>query len=345
MDKNLKISYNENNKRSEKTVDSTDKRNNDASSIVTKRYSDNVFCMLYSDKNNLLDLYNALNNSSHTDVENLTVTTLKGGTYMKYKNDASFVFSYELYMFEQQSTINLNMPLRYLHYVSEIYREMYPNNFLHKRSMLKIPTPHFITFYNGREKMKERVQILRLSDMFEQKTEMPELELAVTVININPDTDENIIINKEALICDTDEYMKKAIANADILNRCKTLKDYMTFVNKVRNKIDDEEKDVRAAVIEAVDECINENVLSEFFIKHRDEVIDVSVFEYDEKGVMDIMREEGKEEGIKEGIKEGREKGRAEATIEILKGMMKKLGKSAEEVLDMVERDEEEKKK
>ena len=89
----------------------------------------------------------------------------------------------------------------------------------------------------------------------------------------------------------------------------------MIFVNKVRNKTDNEGKDVRAAVIEAVDECINENVLSEFFIKHRDEVIDVSVFEYDEKGVMDIMREEGKEEGIKEG--------KTEAKIEIFKGMMK----------------------
>ena len=239
-------------------------------------------------------------------------------------------------MFEQQSTINLNMPLRYLHYGSEIYREIYPNNYLHKRSMLKIPTPHFITFYNGREKMNERVQILRLSDMFEQKTQMPELELVVTVININPEKDEHKIINNMSLTCDCDEYMKKAITNADILNRCKSLNDYMIFVNKVRNKTDNEGKDVRAAVIEAVDECINENVLSEFFIKHRDEVIDVSVFEYDEKGVMDIMREEGKEEGIKEG--------KTEAKIEIFKGMMKKLDKSAEEVLDMVEMDDEEKK-
>ena len=124
--------------------------------------------MLYSDKRNLLDLYNALNNSSHTDIDNLTVTTLKGGTYMKYKNDASFVFSYELYMFEQQSSINFNMPLRFFHYGSEVYRDMFPNNVLHRKSMLKIPTPHFITFYNGKEKMKERVKILRLSDMFER---------------------------------------------------------------------------------------------------------------------------------------------------------------------------------
>ena len=48
---------------------------------------------------------------------------------------------------------------------------------LHKRSMLKIPTPHFITFYNGRERMKERIKILKLSDMFEHPTKHPELEL------------------------------------------------------------------------------------------------------------------------------------------------------------------------
>mgnify|MGYP000601043191 CR=1 FL=1 len=214
--------------------------------------------MLYSDKRNLLDLYNALNNSSHTDIDNLTVTTLKGGTYMKYKNDASFVFSYELYMFEQQSSINFNMPLRFFHYGSEVYRDMFPNNVLHRKSMLKIPTPHFITFYNGKEKMKERVKILRLSDMFEQKTDNPELELIVTVININPEyeSDNDSRTDKEEPIIgdeSKDVFVKNALANADILNRCKSLRDYMTFVNKVRNKTDMYGMDVKEAVTEAVD--------------------------------------------------------------------------------------------
>ena len=119
------------------------------------------------------------------------------------------------------------------------------------------------------------------------------------------------------------------------MEHCRILGEYAQYVEKVRKNT--ETMSLDTAVKEAVDECINENVLSEFFIKHRDEVIDVSVFEYDEKGVMDIMREEGKEEGIKEG--------KTEAKIEIFKGMMKKLDKSAEEVLDMVEMDDEEKKK
>lgn len=71
-------------------------------STAIRQYKDNVFCLLYRDKNNLLDLYNGLNDTDYTNVDDLTVTTLKGGVYMKYKNDASFVFGQDLYMFEQQ---------------------------------------------------------------------------------------------------------------------------------------------------------------------------------------------------------------------------------------------------
>ena len=44
---------------------------------VTSKFKDNVFCMLYRDKKNLLELYNALNNSAYTNVDDLQVTTLK----------------------------------------------------------------------------------------------------------------------------------------------------------------------------------------------------------------------------------------------------------------------------
>ena len=206
-----------------------------------------------------------------------------------------------------------------------IYAELFPNNVLHRKSMLKIPTPHFITFYNGKEKMKERVKILRLSDMFEQKADNPELELIVTVININPEyeSDNDSRTDKEEPIIgdeSKDVFVKNALANADILNRCKSLRDYMTFVNKVRNKTDVYEMDVKEAVTEAVDECIKEDVLSEFFIEHREEVIAVSVFEYDEEGHMDIVREEGREE----------------ERLNIMKNVMNNLGKSADEAMDII---------
>ena len=265
---------------------------------VTVRFSDNVFCMLFREKKNLLELYNALNDTDYTNEDDLAVTTLQGGVYMKYKNDASFVFGQDLYMFEQQASKNLNMPLRFLHYVSDVYREMYPNSELHRRSMLKIPVPHFVTFYNGRDGMKEEEMVLKLSDMFMERKDNvsqvctesePELELKVRVININPNCCEESVNGTQA-----DSQGGRV---PEILNKCHTLRDYMTFVNKVNEKKYSKNKDIRAAVTEAVDECIASGILSDFFSEYRDEVIDVSVYDYDEEGRMRVEREEGREEG------------------------------------------------
>ncbi len=291
-----------------------------------RQYKDNVFCLLYRDKNNLLDLYNGLNDTNYTNVDDLTVTTLKGGVYMKYKNDASFVFGQDLYMFEQQSSRNPNMPLRFLHYLSDVYRQMYNNSDLHRSTMLKIPVPHFVTFYNGKQSL-EVESTLRLSDMYEKKMDCPELELIVRVININTgaiinkkslDNEKNDIINGINQSYDFDKSNKNINAgntinsrtySSEFLSKCETLKDYMTFVNKVRVKTDIEKIDIRTAVIEAVDECIAENVLSEFLKNHREEVITVSIYEYDEEGHLEIVKEEGRQLGIAEGEKLGIIKG------------------------------------
>ena len=262
---------------------------------IPMRFKDNVFCMLFREKKNLLKLYNALNDTDYTNVDDLAVTTLSGGVYMKYKNDASFVFGQDLYMFEQQASMNPNMPLRFLHYVSDVYREMYPNSELHRRTMLKIPVPHFVTFYNGRDGMNEEETVLKLSDMFNDSVSVvgtgfePELELKVRVININPNCGEESDDGSPA-----DSKNRKV---PEILNKCHILRDYMTFVNKVNEKKYSENKNIRTAVTEAVDECIASGILSDFFAEYRDEVIDVSVYDYDEEGRMRVEREEGREEG------------------------------------------------
>ena len=241
---------------------------------LNREYKDSLFRLIFSEKKDLLDLYNALNNSSYKNVDDLQVTTLNGGSYMKYKNDASFLLSMNLYMFEQQSSKNPNMPLRFLHYVSDVMRQVYSNSTLHRRSVLKIPVPHFITFYNGKEKWIEKEEIIKLSDMFEEYTDNPEMELKVRVININGD--------------------------ADILNKCKTLRDYMTFVEKTRYKTDVEDKDVKTAVTEAIDECVEENILVDFFEKHREEVVEVSIYDYDEEEVRMVVARDMAEEMAEE---------------------------------------------
>lgn len=240
---------------------------------VAVKYKDNVFCMLYRNKKNLLELYNALNNSNYTNVDDLQVTTLNGGSYMKYKNDASFVLNMSLYMFEQQSSRNDNMPLRFLHYLSDVYREMFSNDLLHRRAMIKIPVPYFVTFYNGREKWND--DELTLAKMFERNVENPKVNLKVDVIDINGD--------------------------AEILNKCTSLRGYMTFVEKVRHKTDVEKLDVKEAVTEAMDECIDEDILVDFFEEHREEVVEVSIYDYDEEKVRKTLADEAREEGIEQG--------------------------------------------
>ena len=274
---------------------------------VPSKFKDNVFCMLYRDKKNLLELYNALNNSAYTNVDDLQVTTLNGGSYMKYKNDASFLLCMSLYMFEQQSSKNPNMPLRFLHYVSDVFRELFSNSMLHRRSMIKIPVPHFVTFYNGLEKWIEDEDEIRLSHMYEIPTDNPELELKVRVININKDV--------------------------HILNKCKTLRDYMTFVNKVRFKMGVEGDDVRIAVTEAMDECIDEDILVDFFEKHREEVVEVSIYDYDEEEVRRVLAEEYAQEYAQKVAKEVSEKAFAEGEqsgrqLNLINQVIKKVKKS-----------------
>ena len=137
--------------------------------------------------------------------------------------------------------------------------------------MIKIPVPHFVTFYNGLEKWIEEEEEIKLSDMYEIPVDNPQLELKVRVININRDV--------------------------DILSKCETLRGYMTFVNKTRCKTQVERKDVKQAVLEAIDECMEENILVDFFEKHREEVIEVSIYDYDEEKVRKTLADEAREEG------------------------------------------------
>lgn len=136
--------------------------------------------------------------------------------------------------------------------------------------MIKLPVPHFITFYNGREKWIDNEEIIRLSDMFENYVNNPQIELKVRVININGD--------------------------AAILDRCKSLRDYMTFVEKVRYKTDFENIDIRTAVMTAMDECMKDDILVDFFEEHRAEVIEVSIYDYDEEEVRMVVARDMAEE-------------------------------------------------
>lgn len=241
---------------------------------VQRNYKDTIFRMLFKDKENLLSLYNALNRTNYTDVDGLEITTLENAVYMNYKNDVSFVFDYELMIYEHQSTMNLNMPLRDLFYVSDTLQKRTYHRNLYGSKLIRIPAPRFVVFYNGAVYQPEK-QILKLSDAYEKIQESPELELSVTVYNINRGNNE------------------------ELMDACQTLREYALYVEQVRMYA--KQMPLAEAVAKAVDYCIDAGILAEFLKKNRAEAIKVSIYEYDEELHFQTLKEEGREEGLLQG--------------------------------------------
>ena len=90
---------------------------------INKKYKDRLFRLIFQDKKDLLELYNAINNSDYTNPEDLTITTIEDVVYMGMKNDLSFLIDDVLNLYEHQSSYSPNLPLRGLFYFSSLYRE------------------------------------------------------------------------------------------------------------------------------------------------------------------------------------------------------------------------------
>ena len=89
--------------------------------FVKRKYKDVLFCYVFREKGEILQLYNAINHTNYTNVDDLIVTTMEDVIYIGMKNDLSFVIANDLNLYEHQSTINENMPLRGLFYFAKMY--------------------------------------------------------------------------------------------------------------------------------------------------------------------------------------------------------------------------------
>ena len=237
---------------------------------VKTQYKDTLFRMLFKEKERLLELYNAINDASYSDPEELEVVTLENAVYMSIKNDVSCLLDMRLQLYEQQSTVNPNMPLRDLMYVCGQYEKYMVNKDIYSRRQIKLPTPRFVVFYNGEEKQPERKE-LHLSEAFEIWEERPSLELHVTQYNINPDY------------------------NRTLLEKCPTLFQYMQYVDRVRHYRKDYPLD--EAVPLAVDYCIANGILRDFLLANKAEVTKMTIYEYDEELHKKTLHDEGYEDG------------------------------------------------
>ena len=260
---------------------------------MSREYKSDVFSMLLEDKKNALEVYNALNNTNYADPEEVEIVKLEKGVSLTIRNDASFIIDMNISFYEHQSTYSPNLPLRNLIYLANTLEEWLKKNTrdLFSTRRIKIPTPYFVVFYNGLQKRPEYEE-LRLSQSFYHETETPQLELICRIYNITPHQ------------------------NTTIKEKSPVLSGYTSFVEKVRT-YQNENRNVDEAVELAIEDCIREHILEDFFRKRKDEVKKVTHLDYTWEQREKLIRREEYEQGVEFGIERGIERGIEQKALQV----------------------------
>ena len=243
---------------------------------IQNHVRDTLFRFIYSGKDErsrrwLLSLYNALNGTNHKDTSELTITTIENIIYITMKNDLSFLIDSQMHLYEHQSTVNPNMPLRGLMYFAQLYQmninkrdeDIYGN------VLVKIPSPKFVVFYNGSSEQNDVVKY-RLSDAFEIPDQNKEFEWTATVININQNHNE------------------------ELQKSCKSLYDYSRFVDRIKHNLNS--MLLKDAIIEAVDFAIENNFLEGLVEEQKMEILNTCLTEFNQEDYDRRRRREARNE-------------------------------------------------
>ena len=261
---------------------------------VNRKYKDSVFTALFNDPDLLRELYCALGNVSLPKDIPVSINTLKNVLYMDFYNDISFEIGGKfVVLIEHQTTVNPNMALRFLLYISRVLEKIIKSKTMYSTKKVEIPRPEFYVLYNGPKPFPDNA-VFKLSDLFKRydnlglpEDSFPMLELEVKVININEGR------------------------NAEILNRCQKLSEYSKFMGKV-NSYRSELKNLEEAVEKAIKYCEKYDILKEFLEIHGSEVLNMLLEEWNMDDALAVAREEAWEEGREEERKEGDKKLHAE---------------------------------
>ena len=258
---------------------------------INRAYKDSVFVKLFSNKEEIVKLYNAIKGTNYNveDTE-INIITLENILFMERNNDLCFTINDKLVvLIEHQSSINNNMPLRFLMYIAREYERILDNKNIYKSKLVKIPTPEFIVLYNG-EREYPKTNKLYLSEAFYNK-ENVKLELVVDVININYEV------------------------NNSVVEKSNTLNGYSYFVYLVRKYMEEyknsmEKGDLLEHCIKmAIKECIEKDILKDFLLENGSEVVNMLYTEFNLEDAKLVWKQEAFEDGFEEGIEKGMEQG------------------------------------
>jgi hypothetical protein len=269
---------------------------------ANREYKSSVFSLLFGEENALRGLYEAVEGVALPPDIPITINTLEDALFRTKINDISFEAGDKLVaIFEHQSTINPNMPLRLLSYIARIYEKISSDKkkrWYGKKGLI-LPRPEFIVLYNGVDPFPDE-DTLRLSDAFADVSTLglpsgvPDLELVARVYNINEGH------------------------NRDMVQKNETLSGYVRFIAKVREleaelsggknpadlSRDDRKAIMETAITQAVRWCIDHTILKPFLEQNGSEVINMLFGEWKLEEALVVEREEGREEGREENREE-----------------------------------------
>ena len=256
---------------------------------INRKYKDSVFNIVFSDKKELLSLYNALADKDYDDPELLQINTLKDAVFINIRNDVSFILGSELNLYEHQSTRNPNMALRGLFYFSDLYKSMYYSEKIFYSTPLSILTPRFIVFYNGGEDVPDRYEI-RLSDLFVCKDgSEPDVEVVAHVYNINVGHNE------------------------ELAKRCRKLREYSIFVDRIRKALNECGNDANLVpkdeVLKVIRNCVKEDILADILGKEASRIMNSVLENFNMDVFVEAVMADGEAKGEARGIKIGEAKG------------------------------------
>ena len=258
---------------------------------MNRRHKDSLFRALFSDKENFISLYNAIHETNldpkKTEVKQLEIPQT---LYSTYKNDISMLIEDKIIvLIEHQSTINQNMPIRFLEYVTRLYEQILKTENRYRESVIPLPVPEFYVFYNGEKKYTQKT--LKLSDAFISHAENPPLELNVEIKNIQSTTNK-------------DSELK-------LMEYCSILKEYALFIEIVKKY-----KNNRRGFKKAVEEAISNGILKDFLENNFKEIINMLCARYSYMTDIRVKAQEAAEIAFKEGT--------AQERIETAKRMLAK---------------------
>ena len=269
--------------------------------MTNRKIRDTLFCRFMGTEQNLLSLYNALNDTNYSPAASIAINTLKGSFFSNIKNDISFLMeNLMVVLIEHQTTINPNMPLRFLSYVDELYRR-YTNSYheqVYGHKLVKLPAPEFYVFYDGEDTSFE-CQTLQLSDAF--NTHSDKLELIVHVYNLADGMNE------------------------ELKKKCPPIGEYSSFSNTYK-KFRRQGLNIDHAINETIQYCLKNGIMIEYLRNNQREVIDMFGFEWNEQEERDAL--------LKIGEDRGKAQGKLEATTLNIKNLMKNLNLSPEKAME-----------